>query len=355
MRGDVIFANTDLTRNGDIVGSPLKLPKLGFSKHTLFSMDLSKIELKEDRADLSFFYYWLSLPYVKRFMVNASAASTVLHLHTNSVLKLKGILPPLPEQKKIAKILSSVDEVFETTENQINKLKDLKKGMMNELLTQGIGHTEFKDSPVGRIPVEWESVELGSVTILARGKFSHRPRNDPKFYGGNIPFIQTGDVPKESPFIDKYSQTLNEQGKEISKLFSKGTLVITIAATIGEIGILKFDSCFPDSLIGISVDTSKTVSGFILYVMRFHKDTLSSYAPQTAQKNINLEILSPFLIPLPPLKEQQKIAKTLAAIDTNIEQKQNKLIQSMNLKKSLMADLLTGRVRVKLNEHQESL
>ena len=78
--------------------------------------------------------------------------------HSDSLETLRKIIliPPLPEQKKIASILTSVDEVIENTQKQIDKLQDLKKATMNELLTKGIGHTEFKDSELGRIPKSWE-------------------------------------------------------------------------------------------------------------------------------------------------------------------------------------------------------
>lgn len=254
------------------------------------------------------------------------------------------------EQQKIATILSSVDNVIEITRAQIDKLKDLKTGMMQELLTKGIGHTEFKESPVGRIPSEWMLVELGAVSKLERGRFSHRPRNDPKFYGGNIPFLQTGDIPKEEPQISRFSQTLNEKGLKVSKLFPKGTLVITIAATIGEIGILGFESCFPDSLVGIKVNEEKANALFILYLMRHLKSDLESLAPQTAQKNINLDILQPFQIPLPSIEEQELIANSMSSVDVSINTLREQLERTINIKKALMQDLLTGKVRVTPDE-----
>lgn len=269
-----------------------------------------------------------------------------------SVIREFYFLPKIPvaEQQKIATILSSVDDVIEKTRAQIDKLKDLKTGMMQELLTKGIGHTEFKDSPVGRIPAAWDVVELGSVVKLERGRFSHRPRNDPQFYGGNIPFLQTGDIPKEAPQITVFSQTLNEKGLSVSKLFPRGTLVLTIAATIGEIGILEFDSCFPDSLVGLKVNQAKVKPMFILYLMRHLKNELKSLAPQTAQKNINLDILQPFPIPLPSIGEQELIANSMGSVDDRVNVLLEKLERIKNTKKALMQDLLTGKVRVKPNE-----
>jgi type I restriction enzyme S subunit len=352
--GDVVFANTDLTRNGDVVGSPLRVPKLISDKPTLISMDLSKVVAKNG-VDIGFIYFWLKMPFVKRYMINFSAGSTVLHLNTHSVPNIPVLTPSLPEQQKIAQILTSVDEVIEKTQAQIDKLKDLKSGMMQELLTKGIGHVEFKDSPVGSIPVGWEVVPLGDISRLSRGKFSHRPRNDPSFYNGLFPFLQTGDIPKETPYITNFTQSLNDKGLGVSKMFSVGTLVITIAATIGEIGVLKFASCFPDSLVGINVDNKYADSMYILYVMRHLKGELEALAPQTAQKNINLDILTPFLIPLPSLAEQKLISQSMESVDRSINRLKLKLQNTKNLKSALMQDLLTGKVRVNTEQSNSAL
>ena len=258
-------------------------------------------------------------------------------------------IPPITEQKKIASILTSVDELIENTQKQIDKLQDLKKATMNDLLTKGIGHTEFKDSELGRIPKSWEVKRLDEVSLISRGKFSHRPRNDPDFYDGDHPFLQTGDIPTNDTDITSFTQTLNEKGLTVSKLFPKGTLVLTIAATIGEVGILTFNSCFPDSLVGISCKTNKTTSYFLLYSLRSNKQKLISETPESTQKNLNLDILNPFPITVPTLDEQKEIGTVLLSIDHTLKEKTQKLTQTQSLKKSLMQVLLTGKVRVKVN------
>jgi type I restriction enzyme, S subunit len=105
---------------------------------------------------------------------------------------------------------------------------------------------------VGVIPEEWEVKEFASVAVLERGKFTARPRNDPKYYGGDIPFIQTGDVTNSSGAITTYSQTLNAEGLKVSKLFPRETLFFTIAANIGDVGFASFDTACPDSLIAVT-------------------------------------------------------------------------------------------------------
>src|SRR5690606_10229535 len=103
---------------------------------------------------------------------------------------------------------------------------------------------------LGDIPKHWTPKKIKYMTKILRGKFSHRPRNDPRFYGGNYPFIQTGDVANVRKFVSTYSQTLNDDGLRVSKEFPAGTLVMTIAANIGDMAILNFKACFPDSIVG---------------------------------------------------------------------------------------------------------
>lgn len=114
----------------------------------------------------------------------------------------------------------------------------------------------FKQTEIGALPVEWEIAPFGTLASIERGKFSARPRNDPRFYGGDIPFLQTGDVTRSGGVIEQYSQTLNSDGLRVSKLFPKGTLLFTIAANIGDVGITAFDAAFPDSLVAVSPRSS---------------------------------------------------------------------------------------------------
>ena len=251
------------------------------------------------------------------------------------------------EQQKIAEILGVVDEDIAKTQEVIEATEKLKRGLMQQLFTRGIGHTKLKETKIGRIPEEWEVVKLSDVALVERGKFSHRPRNAPEFYGGDIPFIQTGDVISSNGRINKHTQTLNSKGLSVSKLFKRGTIVITIAANIGDTGILEFDSCFPDSLVGISCKESID-SIFLEYYLRTQKEYLNSIATQSAQKNINLEKLNPLLVILPSKKEQQEIAEILSAVDEKILVNKKLKEKLTLLKKGLMQDLLSGSKRVNI-------
>jgi type I restriction enzyme S subunit len=135
-----------------------------------------------------------------------------------------------------------------------------------------------KETEHGQIPDHWRIDGLVNVASIERGRFMPRPRNDPDFYGGNIPFIQTGDVTRSDGRILSYTQTLNERGFSVSRVFPKGTIVLTIAANIGDTGILDFDSAFPDSLVGITPRDCLSNEYLALY-LRTQKDEMDRLAP----------------------------------------------------------------------------
>ncbi|EFH2887218.1 hypothetical protein GSG57_13635 [Escherichia coli] len=155
------------------------------------------------------------------------------------------------------------------------------------------------------LPEGWEWSYLSDIGILARGRSKHRPRNDPTLYAdGTIPLVQTGDVARSNGCINTYSALYNQLGLSQSKLWNKGTLCITIAANIADSGILNFDACFPDSVVGFTPYENEIP---VHYFMMTIKSTLEKFAPSTAQKNINIDILSQLFFPCPPLEEFHRI------------------------------------------------
>ena len=158
------------------------------------------------------------------------------------------------------------------------------------------------------LPEGWEWSYLSDIGILARGRSKHRPRNDPTLYAdGTIPLVQTGDVARSNGCINTYSALYNQLGLSQSKLWNKGTLCITIAANIADSGILNFDACFPDSVVGFTPYENEIPVLYFHYFMMTIKSTLEKFAPSTAQKNINIDILSQLFFPCPPLEELHRI------------------------------------------------
>ena len=155
---------------------------------------------------------------------------------------------------------------------------------------------------------EWEWVRLTDVGEVSRGRSKHRPRNDAVLYtDGKYPLVQTGDVARSGGLIKSCSSFYNDAGLAQSRMWPKGTLCLTIAANIADVGILDFDACFPDSVVGFNAFSPITSNKYFLYMLMAYKAILDSMATRSAQKNINLETIASLAYPLPPLAEQQRV------------------------------------------------
>ena len=177
--------------------------------------------------------------------------------------------------------------------------------------------------------MKWEYKTLDQLGTVSRGKSKHRPRNDPKLFGGKYPFIQTADVKNADYYITKYSDTYNESGLAQSKLWDKGTLCITIAANIADTGVLAFPACFPDSIMGFVPFEGVANARFIKYCFDRLQRDCKQISQGTAQDNLSWEKLSTIKFCIPEYKEQCRIADILSAYDDLIEnnQKQIKLLE----------------------------
>ena len=209
----------------------------------------------------------------------------------------------------------------------------------------------FKDSGVEwleAIPENWEIKRLKNVTKILRGKFSHRPRNDPRLYDGDYPFIQTGDVSGANKFIVAYQQTLNEEGFSVSKMFPKGTLVMTIAANIGDVAILDFEACFPDSIVGF-VPGHKIQLEFLYFLFQAMRSVLFSTATLNTQMNLNVERIGSLEAAIPPLNEQTAIATYLDRETTKIDQLVTKVETAITRLQEYRSALITAAVTGKID------
>ncbi len=236
-KGDCLIAKiTPCFENGK-QGIARDLPAdFGFA-----STELIPFRGRDGTSNKYFLFYFLLEATTRRQIAQKMEGATGRQRIPISVLKSWPIaLPSLPEQKKIAAVLLKIQRAIETQEKIIQSLRGLKKSTMQHLFTYGLRGEKTKMTEIGKIPESWEVVQLGQLASIERGKFSHRPRNDLAYYGGHIPFIQTGDITRSNGRIRTYAQTLNQRGLSVSKVFPAGTILITIAANIGDTGILEF-------------------------------------------------------------------------------------------------------------------
>ena len=197
-------------------------------------------------------------------------------------------------------------------------------------------------------PEGWAWATMPQLGELNRGKSKHRPRNDPRLLGGPFPFVQTGDIRHSGGLITQHSQTYSEFGLAQSRIWPTGTLCITIAANIAETGILSYDACFPDSVVGFISYGSDSLTKFLEFFIRTEKDELESFAPATAQKNINLQVLSQLAVPLPPLAEQRRIVAEVERRLSVAQQAEDAVAASLaraeRLRQSILKQAFSGRL-----------
>lgn len=298
---------------------------------------------------------------VQRWLLQNAVGTTMPSLNQEILGNVVIPLPSLPEQKAIAEALSDVDALITSLDKLLSKKRDIKQGVTQQLLTgktrlPGFDESggKFKQTEVGLIPEDWGVQALGALSLLQRGKFGARPRNDPRFFGGVYPFIQTGDVTNSNGQITSYSQTLNELGLGVSRLFPEQTLFFTIAANIGDVAFTSFAAACPDSLVAIT-PYSHVDKKWLYHELKSHKKKFERIATQNAQLNINLEKLNPYLLPCPPLSEQNAIARVLSDMDAEITALEARRDKTRLLKQGMMQELLTGRTRLAVTKQTRYL
>lgn len=326
-----------------------------FDRHTphLYSNFTQKlVPIKE--CDSKYLFYKLYHEYQIGTVLKFQQQTTgIINFQLAEYLGFKTQFAPLLEQKKIAAILSSVDKVIEKTRAQIDKLKDLKTGMMQELLTKGIGHTEFKDSPVGRIPNSWEVHPLGDVCDLQVG-YAFKST---WFSETGVKLLRGDNVGYGTPTWER-TRCLPEEKIERFQdyLLNVGDLIIGMDRTFTKSGTKLSKLSYSDVPALLVQRVGRFVPERIQknYLWHLLRSTSFTGSLKVEEKGMDIphlsksEILAPLIV-LPPLEEQHQIAAALTSVDDLLATKETKWKSSVSLKKALMQDLLTGKVRVQVD------
>lgn len=283
--------------------------------------------------DADFLYFTMLTR--QQYLASLGTGSTFQSINGNVLRTLEIAVPPLDEQRRIARILSTV-ETAKAASLAAKKALDAAR-------TAFLGQMILGNSP---IPRHWQRARLDELAIIERGKFAHRPRNDPAFYGGSIPFVQTGDVTaSHGGVIRKWSQTLNERGLAVSRVFPKGTLLVTIAANIGYVAELGFDAAFPDSLIAITPRNDSVFSGWLRCYLTTQQSLMDERAPRGTQKNINIEFLRPWPVYVPPVVEQERLVRAFEAFHRLDDAIAVKSLAIDSLFQTMLGELVAGSSR----------
>ncbi len=307
------------------------------------------IRPKMEVLDSFYLKHYISYPKTLQQLINMKTGSAIKRIVLRDIKALKLPIPTLKEQQKISFILSSVDEQIEITDNLIEKTKELKKGLMQKLLTKGIGHSRFKDTEIGKIPEEWEIRSLGEITRYRRGSFP-QPYHLPEWYDdlNGMPFVQVFDVDSNFRLKEITKRKISKVATEASVFAEKGTVIITLQGTLGRTAITQYDAYIDRTLLLFTEYLMPIDKLYFMYAINALFDLEKNKADGGVIKTITKETLTKFKIPVPPLKEQHEIASILSSAYEHVDKYELKKEKLQELKKGLMQKLLTGSIRVKV-------
>lgn len=356
------YATYQLFRKGDLVFKLIDLENLRTSRvglvHEDGIMSSAYVRLIPQSVREIRFFFQQYFDLYQRGIYNQLGAGVRSTLGPSDLLDLSVVVPPLPEQAAIVRYLDHADRwmrrYIRAKQKLIKLLEEQKQAIIHGAVTRGLDrNVRLKPSGVewlGEVPAHWEVQRVKQTAQVLRGKFTHRPRNDPSLYDGPYPFIQTGEVARAEKSITSYRQTLNERGLAVSKMFPAGTLVMTIAANIGDVAVLDFEACFPDSVVGF-VPQNGMERDFLYYVFRAMKPELLREAPVNTQGNLNVDRIGSRGIAVAPVLEQQLIVRqieaSMARLNAAADQARSEIALLCEYRTRLIADVVTGKLDVR--------
>jgi len=303
------------------------------------------IRSKNKNILINKFIFYVLFSYIGQTQIKRLAHGMINGIKQQDLLSIKIPLPPLEEQHGIVEVLSALDKTIKETEKIIKKLKRLKHGLMQELLTKGIGHKEFKETPIGKIPKEWEVVPLSRIAKIIMGQSP--PSSTYNEEGVGLPFLQgKAEFGRIYPTPKMYTS-------KPTKIAEKGYLLISVRAPVGDVNIAPYRLCIGRGLAAIRFASNVTSTLFYFYYFSFIKPRLESMGKGSTFKAVTKRDLESLLVPKPPIEEQKIIADTLYSIDRWIEAEEKRREKFERLKRGLMELLLTGRVRVRVERVSE--
>ncbi len=314
------------------------------------SADIPSFDLREDCL-AGWIYYFFKIRSRYKALESLARGVGSKRVHPEQIFPLEVPLPSIAVQAQLIQKFQTLESISSqiTAEqaHQLELVRQLRQAFLREAMQGQLVEQDAADEPAAillgkikaekerliagkklrkdkplpeikadeipfEIPDNWTWCRLGEIVEMTRGRFSIRPRNDPRYFGGKYPFIQIGSLDDKGSIITEYSQTLNESGYKVSKYFPQGTIAVAIVGgTIGNLGVLGIDMCFTDSMVGITPNHNYNQM-FVLAFLRFKQSAIRAESYQmSGQPNIKIPTLANLLLPLPPLAEQQRIVEKL--------------------------------------------
>jgi len=338
---------------GIIVGRKGSIGEVNWSDESFWPIDTTYfVKLKNEETSLRWVYYMLSHKNLK----DLNSATGIPGLNRNDVYNTTCFLPDLKEQQKIASILSNVDSLIQKTDQIIEQTRILKKGLMQRLLTKGIGHTKFKKTELGDIPEEWSVMNIMELVKnkndIKTGPFGSSLKKEIFVEKGYKIYGQENVIPDDFSIGNYFiPESLFVKMKQYE--VKPGDILISLVGTHGRISIVPQDihpGIINPRLLKIRVDCSKIFPEFLKVILN-SENTIRQIKKLThglTMEILNTKTIKQLCFLIPTLKEQQKITSIISNMDEFIQKIQTEKSNIETLKKGLMQQLLTGKIRVKV-------
>tara|TARA_R110002049_G_scaffold52872_26_gene148362 strand:- start:60380 stop:61669 length:1290 start_codon:yes stop_codon:yes gene_type:complete len=350
--GDILYGESSLVREG--IAKSVYVQQSG--EGTAFAWHTRRFKVDQSRLYPPFAHYFLGGPKARKYLMAVATQTALTGITTKDYFGVPTPLPPLSEQKKIAEVLSSADEAIAATKAVIDQTKQVKKGLLQTLLTKGIGHTKFKQTELGEIPESWEILKLSDsgISVIDGDRGKAYPKAADFADEGYCLFLSAKNITKDG------FKWVNNQfiGEECHRLLRKGALsrediVLTTRGTVGNIGY--YDPSVPYDVVRINSgmvilrNNGNCLSTDFLYLLLnspIVRQQIEHLAFGSAQPQLTVKVIKDFLLPVPPLTEQPDLAALVQNCFETLAANEESLAELENLKAGLMADLLTGKKRV---------
>lgn len=314
---------------------------------TIYTTNLLRIQVNKEKITNKYFYYYTQTErYKKEIGLITKPAVNQASFTTVEYKAIKLPVPPLIEQQKIAEILSAVDSQMDSIDNLIKKSKELKKGLMQRLLIKGIGHKEFKKSEVGEIPVDWNVIELNGIASIIDSL-----HETPNYVDDGFSMIRVVDVNGRGIDTENAFKVTEETYLKFTRKYQpqNGDVIMSRVGSYGLVSYLKDDEkvCIGQNIVVISAISMNKKFMFYCLSSEYVKKEIDKVTVGSSQKTLSLANINKLHIAVPINKEQEKIANILSSVDSQIEENENEKVRLEELKKGLMQQLLTGKIRVK--------
>jgi type I restriction enzyme S subunit len=321
--------------SGIIIGRKGSIGEAEFSEEPFYPIDTTYyISQEETDENLRFVYYLLENVQLSRL----NAASAIPGLNRNDVYSLKGLVPSLSEQRKIASILYNVDQSIQKTEQIIKRCRQLYSGLLQSVFHEYKDEDTKKVGRLGKVPTTWEVVSLSEVTEVTMG-------NSPKseYYNSEkdgLPFYQGADeFGERSPTPDRWCSNPKKIGKTGDTLLN-----IRSHTNVGKVNQAPHKCCIGRGLAAITPSTE--IDGdFLYHHLRERESYVNAIASGSTFDSVNSKEVESLKITLPPLDTQEEIASMLNNVQDTILKEKDAIEQYTRLKRGLMQDLLSGEVR----------